>query len=339
VTDKDNSGLAVPTADASTMSQPPRRRVGQLEILTAILLALLLGQRWLVGAFTAPVIQTWATVFVAIVVQATPFLVLGVALSAAIAAFVPSSVIARALPRRDAFAVPVAGLSGMVLPGCECASVPVAGSLVARGIAPAAALTFLLAAPAINPIVLVATAVAFPGRPEVVGARFAASLTTALVMGWLWARFGRTEWIRMRRPVFDEAAGRWTVFRAAMQHDFLHAGGFLVVGSMVAATVNVIVPRDWVQAVADNPVLAVLALAGLAVIVAICSEADAFVAASFSEFSPAATLAFMVVGPAVDVKLIALQSGTFGRAFAVRFAPTTFLVAVTTSVIAAWWLL
>ena len=313
--------------------------MGQLEILSAVLLALLVGQRWLAGAFTAPAVQTWATVFVAIVVQATPFLVLGVALSAAIAAFVPTSVIARALPRRDAFAVPVAGVAGVVLPGCECASVPVAGSLIARGIAPAAALTFLLAAPAINPIVLVSTAVAFPGRPEVVGGRFAASLPTAVIMGWAWTQWGRSDWIRMRRPVYDTGDGRWTVFRAAMQHDFLHAGGFLVVGAMVAATVNVVVPRDWVRAVADNPALAVLTLAGLAVIVAICSEADAFVAASFTEFSPAATLAFMVVGPAVDVKLIALQSGTFGRAFTVRFAPATFAVAVTMSVITAWWLL
>ena len=106
----------VPSPEAPSPGEPasggpPRLRIGQLEILTVILLVLLVGQRWLAGAFTAPVVQTWATVFVAIVVQATPFLVLGVALSAAIAAFVPAGVIARALPRRDTLAVPVAGLS------------------------------------------------------------------------------------------------------------------------------------------------------------------------------------------------------------------------------------
>ena len=58
------------------------------------------------------------------------------------------------------------------------------------------------------------------------------------------------------------------------------------------------------------------------------SEADAFVAASLTQFSLTARLAFMVVGPMVDVKLVALQAGTFGRRFAARFAPLTFVVAV-----------
>ncbi len=62
----------------------------------------------------------------------------------------------------------------------------------------------------------------------------------------------------------------------------------------------------------------------MAVALCVCSEADAFVAATFTQFSPTARLAFMVVGPVVDLKLIALQSGTFGGRFARRFAPLTF---------------
>jgi len=80
-------------------------------------------------------------------------------------------------------------------------------------------------------------------------------------------------------------------------------------------------------------VLAVLALAVLAVLLSICSEADAFVAASLSQFSLTARLAFLVVGPMVDLKLFAMQAATFGRSFAVRFAPATFAVAVIVSVL------
>ncbi|WP_407659304.1 hypothetical protein [Jiangella rhizosphaerae] len=80
-------------------------------------------------------------------------------------------------------------------------------------------------------------------------------------------------------------------------------------------------------------------LAGLAVLLALCSEADAFVAASLSQFSLTARLVFLVVGPAVDIKLIALQAGTFGRGFALRFAPLTFVVAVSSALVAGWWLL
>ena len=102
---------------------------------------------------------------------------------------------------------------------------------------------------------------------------------------------------------------------------------------------NVAMPTSWMQALADHPVLSVLGLALLAVVLSICSEADAFVAASFTSFSLTARLAFLVVGPMVDLKLFSMQAGLFGRAFATRFAPTTFAVAVGVSCLVGWWLL
>ena len=314
-------------------------RPGALEFLAGALLLLIIGQRWLVGFFDDPALQTGATIFVSIVVQALPFLVMGVVLSGAIAAFVPASFWRKALPRRPALAVPVAGAAGAILPGCECASVPVANGLMSRGVAPAAALAFLLSSPAINPIVLVSTYVAFPGEPLMVVARLIASLGAAIVMGWLWLRFGKAEWLRVGPRDHLTGDNPWHTFRLTTTHDFLHAGGFLVVGGLAAAALNVLVPQDWLSAVADNPLLSILALAALAVILCICSEADAFVAASLTEFSLTAKLAFLVVGPMVDLKLVSLQVGTFGRRFAFRFAPTTFVVAVLASVAVGWWLL
>jgi len=314
-------------------------RPGALEFLALALVLLIVGQRWLVGLFDDPALQTGATIFVSIVVQALPFLVMGVLLSGAIAAFVPASFWRKALPRKPALAVPVAGAAGAILPGCECASVPVANGLMARGVAPAAALAFLLSSPAINPIVLISTYVAFPNDPLMVVGRLVASLAAAVVMGWLWLRFGKAEWLRPGPRDHLTGDNPWHTFRLTATHDFLHAGGFLVVGGLAAAALNVLVPQNWLNAVADNPLLSVLALAALAVILCICSEADAFVAASLTEFSLTAKLAFLVVGPMVDIKLISLQAGTFGRRFAFRFAPTTFVVAVLSSVLVGWWLL
>ncbi|MFJ3415133.1 permease [Streptomyces sp. R08] len=285
--------------------------------------------RWL----DAPAVQAWRTVCLAITTQALPFLLLGTALSGAINAFVPARVFTKVLPKRAAFAVPVAGMAGVVLPGCECASVPVANSLIGRGVTPAAAFAFLLSAPAINPVVLTATAIAFPASPVMVLARLLASLATAVVMGWLWLWLGREEWLRpvARHTGHRPGHSRFTEFRTGFQHDFLHAGGFLVVGAMAAATFNVAVPRSVLDTFAGSPWLSVLFLAALAIILAVCSEADAFVASSLTGFSPTARLAFMVVGPMVDLKLIALQAGTFGRAFAVRFSAATTVVAVLSS--------
>lgn len=283
--------------------------------------------------------RNWITVFVAIAVQAIPFLVLGTLLSGAIAAMIPPGWLAAHLPKRTGLAVPVAGLAGAALPGCECGSVPIAGRMMANGAPPAAATAFLLAAPAINPVVLVATAVAFPGRPEFVGARFIGSLATAIVVGMIWSRVGKPAWHAkaLKRVVMGEK--RWRTFAATSLHDFLHAGGFLILGAMTAATLHTVVPKSILEGLAGNGVIAVLTLAVLAFVLAICSEADAFIAASLSQFSSTAQLTFMVVGPAVDIKLVALQAGTFGRSFAAWFGPITFVVAILCSVVVGWLIL
>ncbi|TLS45446.1 permease [Streptomyces montanus] len=324
---------APPPVDDRDADDPQGWRVNSPLVLIMVLLVVVALQGPIRGAVSAPVMQSWMTVFVAVVVQALPFLVLGVLLSAVLAVFVPPSFFARAMPKRPALAVPVAGMSGAVLPGCECASVPVAGALVRRGVTPAAAFAFLLSAPAINPIVLTATAVAFPGNPRMVLARFVASLLVACAMGWLWQRLGRADWLRPpERPSYD-GVGKGAAFWGSVRHDVMHAGGFLVVGAMAAATLKAVVPEGWLRSAADNPVVSVLALAVLAVLLSICSEADAFVAASLSQFSLTARLAFLVVGPMIDLKLFAMQAATFGRGFALRFAPVTFVLAVLVSVL------
>lgn len=323
----------------ATRVQPnrARRRITSLEVLCALLVLALALQGWLNRVLDVPALRTGSTVFVAVCVQAMPFLVLGVLVSGAIAAFLPAEVLRRVLPRNAALAVPVAGAAGVALPGCECASVPVARRLMQQGVPPAVAIAFLLAAPAVNPIVLVATAVAFPGRPEMVFARFAGSLATAVVTGWLWSRLGRPEWIAeraLRRLPVAEDGSRWAVFAETARHDLVGSGGYLVIGGLTAAVLNVLVPSGWLAAVGGQVVLGVLVMALLAVVLALCSEADAFVAASLAALPLLPRLVFLVVGPAVDVKLIALHAGTFGRSFAVRFAPLAFLVAIGCAVVA-----
>jgi uncharacterized protein len=273
-------------------------------------------------------LATAATVFCAVFVQAVPFLALGVVVSGLVATFVSPDRLARWLPRRSAAAIMAAGVGAAALPGCECGSVPVARRLFADGAVGAAALTFMLAAPAINPVVLVATAVAFPGQPQLVVARCAASLLTAVIMGAAWSRWGRPEWITRRLPrPHHPTAGRWVVFTEAARHDFLQAASYLVLGAAAAAVLHVVVPAWVFEHLAGHVAVGVLTMGLLAVVLALCSEADAFVAASLTMMPLVPRLVFLVVGPAVDVKLFAMQAGMFGRAFAIRFAPATFVVA------------
>ena len=153
----------------------------------------------------------------------------------------------------------------------------------------------------------------------------AASLLTAVIMGWAWARWGRSEWITRRLPPPGARnESRWVVFAEAARHDFLQAASYLVLGAAAAAVFHVVVP-PWVFGhLASHLILGVAVMAVLAVVLALCSEADAFVAASMTMVPLLPRLVFLVVGPAVDLKLFAMQAGMFGRAFAVRFAPSTF---------------
>ncbi|MEM9563946.1 MAG: permease [Actinomycetota bacterium] len=302
-----------------------------LLLVAAIVVALLLRSR--VAWFDDGEVRLWATLFVSVCIQALPFLVLGVVVSGLIATFVSPDLVHRILPRSPVLAVPTAGVAGLALPGCECGSVPIAGRLVRSGTPPAAALTFLLAAPAINPVVLVSTAVAFPGDGRLVLARFLASFFAAIIVGWWWANRNDDSLLKVDPHDHDHGSSHWARFVDVASRDFVHAGGYLVVGAMAAATLQLVVPRTVLATVADNELLSVLMFAGLAVVLSICSEADAFVAAGLPQFSLTSRLVFLVVGPVIDLKLVAMHTGVFGRRFAMVFAPVTLTVAVVSAVI------
>ncbi|MEU2030187.1 permease [Nocardia amamiensis] len=323
-----------------TLRRSPRIKVSSTYVLAALVGSGVIVQSQLVSVVgTSARLQTAMTVFVGVFVQAVPFLVLGVMVSGCIAAFVSPAVLRRVLPRNEPAAIGVAGLAGMALPGCECGVVPVARRLIDQGAPSSVALAFLLSAPAINPVVLVATAVAFPGEPGMVGARFTGSLATAVVMGLVWSRIGRPGWMLPQRGGHDHCVtgrSRWEVFTEAARHDLLQASAFLVLGAAAAAALRVLVPPVWYERLAGQVVIAIVVLAVLALVLALCSEADAFVAASMSSLPLLPRLVFLVVGPAVDVKLFAMQTGSFGRRFAIRFSPLTFGVAIVCGTVAGY---
>ena len=212
----------------SAPSYTSRRGYGPYVLLIPIVVALLVRNR--IDAFTNEEVRLWSTLFVSVTIQALPFLVLGVVISGLIAAFVSPELVERFVPKRNALAVPTAGLAGLALPGCECGSVPIAGRLVDAGTPPAAALTFLLAAPAINPVVMVATAVAFPGNLELVGARFVASLATALLVGTWWARRNDDSLIKSMVGAGNHdhsGSQKLATFVDVASKDLVHAGGYL----------------------------------------------------------------------------------------------------------------
>jgi uncharacterized membrane protein YraQ (UPF0718 family) len=329
------------SVDTTPSTEVGTRATGRFRLAPlawVLVLCVVMTRGSLLARFGSPAIDNWSTIFLSLTLQALPFLMLGVLASAAVSTLIPSHWFARILPSSEYLAVPVAGAAGALLPGCECSSAPVAGRLVSKGVSVAPALTFLLAAPAINPVVLVSTAVAFPGAPEMVVARLVASFLAAVGVGLFWARFAEPGWVeaRLRESM---ARSHSHAFVETAVRDFLQAGGFLVLGAGLVATLHTLVPQNAIDALGGNELVAALSLALLAVALSICSEADAFVAAGMTQFSLRARLLFLVVGPMVDIKLISLQVATFGRRFALRFAPLTLCIAIIVGLGVGWLLL
>jgi uncharacterized membrane protein YraQ (UPF0718 family) len=94
-------------------------------------------------------------------------------------------------------------------------------------------------------------------------------------------------------------------------HDFVDVTVYLIIGAILAAAGRLILKHDQVEALATNYVLAIGVMMALAILLCICSEADAFVAASFRMLPPASKLAFLVLGPMLDMKLYLMYTRVF----------------------------
>ncbi len=315
---------------------------------TAIAVASLLVTAAIVFRIADPGRVAWASSFFVILgsllVQALPFVMVGALAAAAVEVFVPIGTLERLgrLPRP--LQLPAAALAGLAFPICECGSVPVARRLVQRGLLPSAAVTFMLAAPVLNPVVLASTFVAYRGRTTLwtmVGGRFLLGMLVAIAVGWVIGNRSKDE---LLKPNPEEAhehlmelgrpEARWRRFFVHLGNDFLFMGRYLILGATIAALIQTFLPASVLTSVAGAPVVSILAMMLLAAALSLCSESDAFVAASFVQFGPSGQLAFLVFGPMVDAKLVALYGGTFRRGF-VR---TVVVTAGATTLVGALWI-
>jgi uncharacterized membrane protein YraQ (UPF0718 family) len=290
------------------------------------------------GLGKVPAITTLGVIFTSIVIEALPFILIGAVVSAAIAVWVPDSAFARLARLPRALQLPGAAVAGVGFPVCECGSVPVARRLISRGIDPAAGVAFMLAAPILNPVVLASTWVAYEGRGrafEMTAGRAAIGLAIAIAAGWLIGARAKGQLLRPSAAgpevAHDHGGTRGEQVAAFGRHltgDFFFMGKFLVLGAAASAVVQTVLPQSFVSGIGGEPVLAALTMVGIAFALSLCSEADAFVAVSFTAFPLAAQLAFLVSGPMLDTKLAVLYGATFRRAFVGKLALVVVPVAV-----------
>jgi hypothetical protein len=275
-------------------------------------------------------LQTYVTVFLGIFIEAAPFLLMGSVVAGLIAEFITPDDVAHFFPR-SRLTAPLAGaLLGMVFPVCECGVVPVVRRLYQKGFPTAAGVAFLLGAPVLNPIVIASTYAAF-GLGSVFWGRLAFTLLIAAGVGLVFSAAPSVVRILAPRPVaslVDSSAGLHPlpveVSRRALLSARLHSalsaatdelfdmGRYLVIGALLATTLQTFVPQQTLLSIGQGQVRSVIALQVLAFVLSVCSTVDAFLALSFvNTFTTGAVLAFLVFGPMVDVKSTLLYLNVF----------------------------
>ena len=262
--------------------------------------------------------QDGLTLAISVLIESLPFVALGVVLSIVVQVWVPPGVIERWMPRRAWARRMVLSLLGMVVPVCECGNVPFARGLLMRGFTVPETLTFLIAAPIVNPIVIITTHQAFGFSDGILIARLIGGYAIANLIGWLYSRHPDPDGLLTDRfrdtceLVVHEPGGRGRRSLAQFVIELRAVMPALVIGSALAGAVQVLIPREALLAIGSNPALSIVAMIALAMVVSICSNVDAFFALSFaSTFTPGSIVAFLLVGPLVDIKMLALMRTTF----------------------------
>lgn len=288
------------------------------------------------------------TLFLSLLVEAIPFLLMGVLLSGALLIFVDERKLIELLPKNPFLGALAGSLLGFMFPVCECGNVPVARRLISQGAPISVAVSFLLAAPTINPVVIWATWTAFRDQPEIAVLRVVLSLAIAIIVSMVFSSqkdlrailqpnvalalpapkvkagavpvgtfflgedISQPLDLRGYAPINQQVSSKSLPDRLNMLLDNTLAemrelGAILVMGSAIAAIIQVWVPRDIILGLGQGQVSSILAMMILAAIVSICSTVDAFFALSFAAtFTGGSLLAFLVFGPTIDLKAIGL---------------------------------
>jgi uncharacterized membrane protein YraQ (UPF0718 family) len=290
------------------------------------------------------------TIFLSIVIEAVPFILLGVFFSALIQIYVKEETIQRFLPRNAYAALLPAAVLGAIFPICECAIVPVVRRLIKKGMPLHVGVVFLVAAPILNPIVFASTYFAFRNNLTVLYSRMLLAFVLAVIIGAiLYLIFKKSYQLKWRaddlklsksmaahhqhhkETIFEKV--KQTTYHAA--DEFFLMGKYLIAGAFIAALFQTYLNRQVLLAIGTDEWSSTIVMMAFAYVLSLCSEADAFVAASFgSTFTVGSLIAFLVYGPMLDLKNTIMLFAFFKAKFVIAF-----IVVVTITVFSAVMLL
>lgn len=285
--------------------------------------------------------------FLGILFEGAPYIVLGTIISGFIDAYLPSNAIDRFLPRNRSMAIFMSGLLGAVFPVCECAIVPVIRRLVQKGLPLSCAITYMLSAPIVNPIVALSTFSAFAGNDALFMtiSRIGIAYLVTVFFGIVIDRFSSgkilqgnilqkianspklspSEHTEIIKDLHNNKPDRLLIALRSSTRDFLDVGMYFIIGVMITALYRTQIDQGIVDQFAQSDWVGIPSMMILAFVLSLCSTSDAFIAAQMLSFSSAAKLAFLIFGPMMDVKLVFMYSAVFRPKFVIIMAASLFI--------------
>ena len=285
--------------------------------------------------------------FLGILFEGAPYIVLGTIISGFIDAYLPSNAIDRFLPRNRSMAIFMSGLLGAVFPVCECAIVPVIRRLVQKGLPLSCAITYMLSAPIVNPIVALSTFSAFAGNDAMFMtiSRIGIAYLVTVFFGIVIDRFSSgkilqgnilqkianspklspSEHTEIIKDLSNNKPDRLLIALRSSTRDFLDVGMYFIIGVMITALYRTQIDQGIVDQFAQSDWVGIPSMMILAFVLSLCSTSDAFIAAQMLSFSSAAKLAFLIFGPMMDVKLVFMYSAVFRPKFVIIMAASLFI--------------
>ncbi len=282
-------------------------------------------------------LNTAGMIFLSIIFESAPFILMGAFFSSLVLVFIPKDFFKKHLPANPLLSIPLAlGLSA-IFPVCECAIIPVIRGLVRKGMPLCAGAVFLAAAPVLNPIVLASTFYAFRFDLQVVALRFGMAAVVAMMVGfavYLFLESGSRNKTDRKLPMsfekepanrFLDAASWKKIFDHTID-EFFTVGKYFIIGAGIASLFQVLVSQQAVFNLAESVYISPMVMMLMAYILSLCSTADAFVAASFAgTFPTMSVVAFLVLGPMLDIKNTAMLLGYFPARFVAVFMASVIL--------------
>lgn len=267
--------------------------------------------------------------FLGIVLEALPFILMGAIASSIINLYISEAFIARIIPKNPFAAILMSLIAAVITPVCECAIIPVVRRLIQKGVPVHVGVVLLMGAPILNFIVFGSTYYAFQNNLVMVYGRFIVCILAAIIVSFIiYVKFSSSKVLKTRREdlinvvLVNENKGdsKWKAILHHTCHEFFTVGKYFMIGAIFASIAQLYLQESFFSHIGDSVWKGTGIMMVIAYILSLCSEADAFVAASLGKMvSPEGILGFLVFGPILDFKNTLVMFSSFKAKFVLLF--------------------